>query len=274
MRKPIFLNAVVGIEETTRYFVTDNLQKTIPGIRMVSATPVTAGCRSIKSAHEIELMQIANDITAEVYKAAVKQLKEGMGERELAGIISNLFSEFGVEGGALVLFGASAAYPHGTIKENKLKEQDIVLIDGGCTVEGYASDITRTTIFGKPTEKMKSVWSIVRKAQDAALKTAKPGIEAQLVDAAARNIIEQSGYGNGYKYFTHRLGHGIGMDGHEWNYLVGGSTTRLQAGNTFSNEPGIYIAGEFGIRLEDEMLITETGAKLLLPQAESLEKIF
>ncbi len=267
-------NGAIGIEETTRFFVTNNLQKVIPNAKMVDATPVTAGCRSIKSAHEIELMQIANDILAEVYKSAVKQLKEGMGEREFAGIVSKLFSEFGVDGGALVLFGAAAAYPHGTIKENKLKENDIVLIDGGCTVEGYNSDVTRTTVYGKASDKMKNVWGIVRKAQDAGLKAARPGIEAQLVDAAARQVIEQSGYGNGYKYFTHRLGHGIGMDGHEWTYLVGGNTGLLQPGNTFSNEPGIYIVGEFGIRLEDEMLITENGAKLLLPQAESLEKIF
>ena len=141
-------------------------------------------------------------------------------------------------------------------------------------MEGYNSDVTRTTVFGKPSEKMNTVWSIVRKAQEAGLKTARPGIEAQLVDAAARSVIEQSGYGPGYKYFTHRLGHGIGLDGHEWNYLVGGNTRLLQAGNTFSNEPGIYIPGEFGIRIEDEMLITENGAKLLLPPPQSLEVIF
>lgn len=268
------LNATIGIEETTRFFVTDNLQKTVPGIRMISATPVTAGCRSVKSAHEIELMQIANDMLAEVYKSAVKQLREGMGEKELATLISTLFSEFGVDGGALVLFDAAAAYPHGTIKENTIKENTIVLMDGGCTVEGYNSDVTRTTVFGKPTEKMNSVWNIVREAQDAALKTARPGIEAQLVDAAARKVIEKAGYGTGYKYFTHRLGHGIGLDGHEWYYLVGGSTRPLQAGNTCSNEPGIYIPGEFGIRIEDEMLITENGAKLLLPPPQSLERIF
>lgn len=269
------LNATIGIEETTRYLVTENLQKAIRGIRMTSATPVTAGCRSVKSVHEIELMQIANDLTAEAYKIAFSQLKEGMGERELASIFSGLFTQFGgTDPWALVLFGSAAAFPHGTVYENKLKEGDIVLVDSGCSVEGYGSDITRTTVFGKPTDKMKSVWSLVRKAQDEALKTAKPGVEAQLVDAAARKVIEQGGYGNGYKYFTHRLGHGIGMDGHEWNYLVGGNTQTLKSGNMFSNEPGIYIPGEFGIRLEDEMLITENGAILLLPQAESLEKIF
>jgi Xaa-Pro dipeptidase len=197
-----------------------------------------------------------------------------MTEREFGEIISKLFSEFEVEGGALVLFGEASAYPHGLVKENKLKQGDIVLIDGGCSVEGYESDITRTTVFGPPTEKMKKVFSIVRKAQEEALKTAKPGIEAQSVDAAARKVIADNGFGPGYKFFTHRLGHGIGMDGHEWNYLVGGNKTLLRQNNIFSNEPGIYIVGEFGIRLEDEMLITESGAKLLLPPQESLEKLF
>ena len=263
-----------GIEETVRYFVTENLQKSIPSLRLIPAMIVTASCRSVKSEHEMELMQIANDITAEVYKAAVKQLKEGMGEREFGGIISKLFLEFGVNGGALVLFGEASAYPHGLVKETKLKQGDIVLIDGGCTVEGYESDVTRTTVFGKPTDKMQKVWEIVSLAQHKALQTAKPGIQAEMVDAAARGIIEENGYGPGYKYFTHRLGHGIGMDGHEWFYLVGGNKRQLYRGNVFSNEPGIYIAGEFGIRIEDEMMITKSGATLLLPPQKSLEILF
>ena len=274
LKEKNLLAATLGIEETTRHFVIENISKTIPSLKIQSATSVSAGCRSIKTTHEIELMQIANDIAAEVYKAAVKQLKVGMTENEFAGIISKLFGEFGTEGGALVLFGEASAHPHGLVKEVKLKENDIVLIDGGCSVEGYDSDITRTVIFGKPTEKMKKNFDIVRKAQDEGLKAAKPGVEAWTVDAAARKIIIDNGYGPGYKYFTHRLGHGIGMDGHEWYYLVGGNKYLLKAGNMFSNEPGVYIIGEFGIRLEDEMLITENGAKLLLPQQDSLEKMF
>jgi Xaa-Pro dipeptidase len=219
-------------------------------------------------------MQIANNITAEVFQNSVRHLKTGMTEKEFGNVISGQFSAQGFQGGALVLFGEASAYPHGLVKENRLKENDIVLMDGGCTVEGYESDITRTTIFGKPSEKMKSVWSIVSQAQNEALKYAKPGVEAELVDEAARKIITDKGYGPGFKYFTHRLGHGIGMDGHEWYYLVGGNKRLLQTGNMFSNEPGIYIPGEFGIRIEDEMLITENGARLLLPQAQSLEKMF
>lgn len=268
------ISGTIAIEETTRYFVTEGIRKTIPALKITSGDVVTAGCRSIKTEHEIELMQIANDLTAEVYKAAVKLLKVGMTENEFGKILTKLFAEFGVGGGALVLFGEASAHPHGLVKEVKLKEGDIVLIDGGCSVEGYDSDITRTTVFGTPTDKMKKNFDIVRKAQDAGLKAAKPGIAAELVDAAARQVIIDAGYGPGYKYFTHRLGHGIGMDGHEWHYLVGGNKYILKPGNIFSNEPGIYIPGEFGIRLEDEMLITDYGAKLLLPQQDSFEKLF
>ena len=268
------LGATLGLEETTRYYAVEQLQQRLPTLTLRSAKPVTAGCRSVKSAHEIELMQVANDITAQVYRQAQKQLRERMSEKDLGAIISALYGEFGVRGDALVLFGEASAFPHGLTREVLLKAGDNVLIDGGCEVEGYGSDITRTMAFGEPSTKMKSVWEIVRGAQDAALKTAKPGVPAEKVDAAARAYIADHGYGPGYKYFTHRLGHGIGMDGHEWYYLVGGNTRPLAPGNMFSNEPGIYIVGEFGIRTEDEMLITDDGARLLLPQAKSLQEIF
>jgi len=268
------LGAKLGIEESTRYYAVEQLQQRLSTLTLRSATPVTAGCRSVKSPHEIELMQVANDITAQVYKEVQRQLREGMGERELGAIISALYGEFGVEGDALVLFGEASAYPHGLTRDVQLKAGDSVLIDGGCKVEGYGSDITRTMAFGKPSAKMQQVFEIVRGAQDAALKAARPGVPAEKVDAAARSYIADHGYGPGYKYFTHRLGHGIGMDGHEWYYLVGGNTRALVPGNMFSNEPGIYIVGEFGIRTEDEMLITDDGARLLLPHAKSLLEIF
>ena len=268
------LSSIVGVEETVRYFVTDELSQQCPGLNFVSGTPITAGCRSVKSKDEINLMQIANDITAEVFTSAVKSLDEGMTQRDFSSLISDGFKEFGVGGGALVLFGEASAYPHGTVKEYKLKPGDIVLIDGGCSVEGYASDVTRTTVFGAPSEKMERVFSIVRKAQSAALAYAKPDVPGENIDTVARKVISDAGYGPDYKYFTHRLGHGIGLEGHEWYYLVRGNKRLEQAGNMHSNEPGIYIPGEFGIRLEDEMLITPEGAKLLLPQAESLVKIF
>jgi len=268
------LTGTIGIEETTRYFIVENLARTASNATFTSGTPVTAGCRSVKSPHEVELMQVANDITAEVFQEAVTGLKEGMKEREFGTAIARLFREYGVGGGALVLFGEASAHPHGVEREHVLREGDIVLIDGGCSVEGYVSDVTRTTVFGKPSSKMEKIWGIVRKAQDIVLATAKPGVPAEAVDAAARKVITDAGYGPDYKYFTHRLGHGIGMEGHEWYYLVRGSKRPLEPGNMFSNEPGIYLVGEFGIRLEDEMFITENGARLLLPQAESLMKLF
>jgi Xaa-Pro dipeptidase len=264
----------LGIEETTRYFVTEGIGKAAAAIRLANATPVTAGCRSVKTEHELELMQIANDITKEVYQFSLPYLKDGMREREFGAILAKLFSDYGVDGGALVLFGEASANPHGMIKDHVLHEGQIVLIDGGCMVEGYESDITRTTVFGKPTDKMKDVWEIVKKAQTAARDTAKPGVAAEAVDAAARKAITNAGYGPDYKYFSHRLGHGIGMEGHEWFYLVRGNTRLLEPYNTFTDEPGIYIPGEFGIRLEDDLVITNDGSRLMLDHASSLEDIF
>jgi Xaa-Pro dipeptidase len=264
----------VALEESTRSFVLDRMRKEIPGVTLVSGTPVTAGCRAVKSDDEIALMQIADDITAEVFKASLPTLRDGLTEREFGATISKLFGEYGVSGGALVLFGEASAYPHGSVKEHTLQEGQIVLIDGGCSVEGYSSDITRTTVFGRPTEKMRAVWETVRKAQSAALAAARPGVPAEQIDAAARAVIVDAGYGPDYRYFSHRLGHGIGLEGHEWNYLVRGNTHRELAGETHSNEPGIYIPGEFGVRLEDEMLITQDGARLLLPQAPAIDHIF
>jgi Xaa-Pro dipeptidase len=180
----------------------------------------------------------------------------------------------GLRGGALVLLGASAALPHGTIKPQKLKEGDVILIDGGTGVEGYASDVTRTGVLGKPSEKVAHVYEIVRKAQDAALDAARAGRLSGTVDDAARKVITDAGFGPDYKLFTHRLGHGIGLDGHEHPYLVRGSKTVLEPGMTFSNEPGIYIPGEFGLRCEDDMVIMAGGpAQLLTKEFQvSLEK--
>jgi Xaa-Pro dipeptidase len=155
-----------------------------------------------------------------------------------------------------------------------IREGTILLIDGGCGVEGYRSDISRTFVLGRPTDRMSRVFEIEHRAQTAALRRAAPGVPAEDVDRAAREVIEEAGFGPGYTYFTHRVGHGIGMDGHEWPYLVKGNTTPLAVGNTFSDEPGIYIPGEFGVRLEDDMVITPDGAELFTPQSPSLEDPF
>jgi len=261
----------IGIEETVRFAFSNGLAKASPALKLISADPVTARCRRVKSAHEIELMRLANRITLKAFEVGARSLQEGMTQGELGAKIAGAHQQMGTRGGALVLFAENAALPHGTINPQKLKQGDVVLMDGGCSVEGYASDVTRTTVFGKPTDKQRRVWDVVKQAQAAALKTARPGVACEDVDHAARKVIEDAGFGPGYKYFTHRLGHGIGLDGHEWSYLVKGNKTKLEPGMSFSDEPGIYIPGEFGIRLEDVMVITETGAELLTGQASSIE---
>jgi Xaa-Pro dipeptidase len=199
-----------------------------------------------------------------------------MSQEEISRLVESGFSKMGLHGGALVLLGASAALPHGSVQPQKLKEGDVVLIDGGCTVEEYESDVTRTGVFGKPSEKISHAFEIVRKAQDAALDAARARRLSGTVDDAARAVITAAGYGPDYKFFTHRLGHGIGLDGHEHPYLVRGSKTVLEPGMTFSNEPGIYVPGEFGLRCEDDMVISAEGPAQLLTSdfAVSLEKPF
>jgi Xaa-Pro dipeptidase len=264
----------VGVEETVAFTFYDHLRAAAPGFECVSADPVTIACRGRKSAQELELMRLACAATCDVFRAVFASLKEGRSQEDIGKLVEGGFSKMGLHGGALVLLGASAALPHGTIKPQKLKEGDVVLIDGGCGVDGYASDVTRTGIFGKPPEKVARVYEIVRKAQDAALDAARAGRLSGTVDDAARKVVTDGGYGPDYKYFTHRLGHGIGLDGHEHPYLVRGSKTVLEPGMTFSNEPGIYIPGEFGMRCEDDMVIAADGpAQLLTPGSPvSLEK--
>ncbi|MFB3854639.1 MAG: M24 family metallopeptidase [Vicinamibacterales bacterium] len=264
----------LGIEETVRFVFFDGMAKALPSATLVSGTPVTAGCRGVKDAHEIALMRLAADVTLKAYTAAWKALRPGMTQSDFAGLVSAAHSRLGFSGSAGVQIGQYSALPHGSVKPQTISEGSILLIDGGCSVEGYRSDISRTFVLGTPTDKMKKVFAAARKAQDAALAAARPGVSAESVDAAARKVIEEAGYGPGYTYFTHRVGHGLGMDGHEWPYLVKGNTQPLVAGNTFSDEPGIYIPGEFGVRVEDDMLITPDGAELLTPQSPSLEEPF
>jgi len=268
----------VGIEETVLFMFADGIAKAAPHVTLTSATPVTAGCRMIKSAHEIALMRLAAQVTLSAYEAVYQALRVGMTQEQVEDLISAAYTRLGFPGEASVEVDESTAYPHGSGTPQVIGEGSIVMIDDGCTVEGYQSDITRTFVVGKPTEKsgdkMKKVFDIVKRAQAAALGAARPGAECGAVDAAARKVITDAGYGPDYKYFAHRLGHGLGMDGHEWPYLVRGNATKLQANMTTSNEPGIYIRGEFGVRLEDDMHITENGAELFTPQSGSLEAPF
>src|SRR5580704_2378568 len=266
----------LGVEETAYFTYSDHLRTAAPAFEYVPADPVTIACRGRKSAHELELMRLACEATFDVYRPVFAALREGMSQEDIAHLVEAGFSKMGLRGGALVLLGASAALPHGTKQPQKLKEGDVVLIDGGCAVDGYASDVTRMGIMGKPSEKIAKAYELTRKAQDAALDAARAGRLSGTVDDAARTVITGGGYGPDYKFFTHRLGHGIGLDGHEHPYLVRGSKTVLEPGMTFSNEPGTYIPGEFGLRCEDDMVIAAEGPAQLLTQrfAVSLEKPF
>ncbi|MBP7707152.1 MAG: aminopeptidase P family protein [Candidatus Aminicenantes bacterium] len=246
-----------------RAFEVHGLKRTLTASEIVDGAPVTEGCRGVKSAKEIAYLDLANRITKLAYREGFKSLREGMTTRDLAGAIAAATQKLGSQGGGGPQFGPNTAFPHGSQVPRTLQPGDAVLVDGGCGIEGYRSDVTRTVVFGKPTDKQKKVWDIVRKAQKAALAAAKPGATCESVDRAARKVVEDAGYGPGYKYFAHRLGHGIGMEGHEYPYLVKGNTLKLEPGMTFSNEPGLYIYGEFGIRTEDCMVVTETGARHL-----------
>ncbi len=264
----------LGMEETVRFVFSQGIGKASPQMKIASATPVTAGCRMIKSNHEVELMRLAAKVTLTAYEAAYHALNPGMTKPQLEEMVEAAHSRLGFSGSADAQVGEYSAFPHGSITPQVIREGAIVLMDGGGNVEGYTSDITRIFVLGKPSDKMKTVFDIVHRAQTAALKTARPGLECQAVDAAARSVITDAGYGPDYKFFTHRVGHGMGMDVHEWPYLVRGNTTPMAANMTFSDEPGIYIRGEFGIRLEDDMHITENGAELVTPQSPSLEHPF
>jgi Xaa-Pro dipeptidase len=266
----------LGLEERVRFAVFDGLRKQMPALELVSADPVTAGCRVIKSPAELALMQRASDITIACYKAVFATLREGMTQRELSANIAAGYRALGVQGNAMAIFGKYTAFPHGSIEPQQLRDGDMVLVDDGCTVEGYQSDITRTTVFGKPTKRQREIWDLERKAQDAALAAAQPGATCESVDAAARKVITDFGFGPGYKVpgLPHRTGHGIGLDGHEWTYLVRGNKTRLEPGMCFSDEPTIAIYGEFGVRLEDCMYITENGARLFSQQSPAIDQPF
>jgi Xaa-Pro dipeptidase len=263
----------VGVEETLPYVFVDGLARAAPAARLESGTAVTAGCRMIKDAHEVALMRRAGEITVRAWRAVFASLREGMTQAAVAGLASTALSRLGMKGGALVLFGPDAAFPHGTTRPRPLRQGDVVLVDGGGRLHGYASDITRTGVFAAPaTPRQREVWDVVRRAQDAAFRAARPDVECQSVDAAARRVIEEAGFGPGYRHFTHRVGHGIGMDGHEWTYLVRGNATRLRPGMCFSDEPGIYVPGELGIRHEDVMVITADGAENLTRWSGSPEE--
>jgi len=264
----------LGIEETVRFAYSDGVALAAPALSLTSGTPITAGCRGVKDEHELALMTLANEVTLTAYKAAYESLEAGMSQGDFGRLVSQAHSQQGFSGGAGVQVGQFSALPHGSVTPQIIEDGSILLIDGGCGAEGYRSDISRTFLLGAPTDRMREVFGIEQRAQQAALDAARPGVEAQTVDAAARSVIEEAGFGPQYTYFTHRVGHGIGMDGHEWPYLVKGNKLILEPGMSFSDEPGIYIPGEFGVRLEDCMYITDDGAALFTPASPSIDDPF
>ena len=264
----------IGIEERLRFFIYDGIRAELPAAQFVSATPVTAGCRMFKSPAELALMQRANDITLQAIGASVAMLRVGMTPKQVSDNVAAVSQRLGgASDGGLVIFGKYSAFPHGTVQPQTLHEGDVVLIDCGCNVEGYGSDITRTTVFGKPTQRQRDVWDLEKRAQLAAFAAAQVGATCESVDAAARKVITDAGFGPDYKVpgLPHRTGHGIGLDGHEWTNFVRGNTTRIQPGMCFSDEPMITIYGEFGIRHEDCLFITEAGPKFFTPLSRSIE---
>ena len=265
--------ATLGIEENVRFFQSDGITSFLPQATIINAKPITAGCRAIKTPKELALMKKANEITLEAYRIGFSKLKEGMSQYELSAMVAEASTALGAteSGWAGAMFGEYTAFPHGSKTAQQLKEGDMVLIDGGCKLDGYQADITRTTVFGIPTQRQQDIWNIVKEAQTAVYEQAKAGVPCEQLDATARAVVNKYGFGNGYENFFHRVGHGIGMDFHEWEYLVKGNSTPMQPGMCFSNEPGIYIYGEFGVRLEDCFYVTENGYEAFTPQSPSIE---
>ena len=267
----------VGIEESVRFFLFDGLRRIAPHLELVSADPVTIPCRAYKSPAEIALMQRAMDINLEAFKVAVSLLREGMSRFELESLVTSSHRALGGEENFIdCQFGQHTAYPHGSPEPTRLKEGDVVLMDGGCTVEGYWSDMTRTFVFGRPTQRQRDVWQVEKEAQAAAFAAAQVGAPCEAVDAAARRVITAAGFGPGYKTpgLPHRTGHGLGLDIHEWHHIVQGNQTPLAPGMCFSDEPMIAIYGEFGVRLEDCIYMTETGPRFFTPPSPSIEQPF
>ena len=267
----------VGIEETVRFFIVDGLRKAMPSVQLRDGAPVIRGCRMIKSPAELALMRKASDITIAAFRHAWPRVEKGMTPEDIDALIGEATRALGgAYGGGLVLLGEAAAYPHGSGKPQHVREGEVVLLDCGCKVHGYQSDISRTFVFGEPSAEQRKVWDQVHRGQQIAMAAAKPGAPAGTVDDAVRRTYESWGYGPRYKLpgTSHRTGHGIGMEGHEPVNLVRGETTPLAPGMCFSDEPGIYIPGKFGIRLEDCFHMTAAGPRWFSEPPPSIDRPF
>ena len=269
---------VLGLDEAAPFFVAEGLRSALARIRLVDAAAVTRECRMRKAPEEIALLRAAKQITLEVQRRAARILRPGIAASEVKSFIDDAHLRMSGGGSTfcLVYFGAATAYPHGVSGEQVLREGDMVLIDTGCDVSGYKSDITRTYVFGEPTARQRQVWQLEKDAQAAAFAAAQPGVACEEVDRAARRVLEAAGFGPGYRVpgLPHRTGHGIGLDLHEWSYLVEGNRQPLETGMCFSNEPMICIYGEFGVRLEDHFYMGEQGPVWFTEPAYSCDAPF
>lgn len=271
-------NDRIGVDEATPFFIFDGLRSANPKLALVSAKSVTAGCRMYKSAAELALLQTAKTMTLAVQAAAARMLRPGISTTEVAAFIHNAHRQVGANGSVfcIVLFGVATSFPHGVKEPQILQHGDMVLIDTGCLQQGYHSDITRSYVFGEPTQRQRDCWHTEQQAQAAAFAAAQPGEPCAAVDKAARELLQQHGYGPDYRLpgLPHRTGHGVGLDIHEWPYLVSNEETLLQEGMCFSNEPMLVIPGEFGIRLEDHFYMTATGPRWFTEPSMSIDNPF
>lgn len=277
LREKKLADKPVAVEETVRHFIVDGLQRALPGVQVINGAGVVRACRMHKSAAEIALMKTAADITTAAFRAAGAQVQKGMTPDDINALIITETAKRGGKGGdALVLLGEASAYPHGSGKPQEVREGEVILLDGGCSVHGYVSDISRTFVFGEPTKRERDVWAQMRQGQQIAFEAAQIGRPCGSVDDAVRAWYEKIGYGPDYTLpgLSHRTGHGIGMDGHEPVNLVHGEMTPLAEGMCFSNEPGLYIPGSFGIRLEDCFYMTERGPEWFSVPPSSIDKPF
>jgi Xaa-Pro dipeptidase len=265
----------LGIEESVRFFVTDGVRRAAPEFDIVPADPVTRGCRMLKDAHELALMKKANEVTLRAYDYVYRRLEAGMTPDDVKSMMRAAQSALGGDGiWGMALFGQASAFPHGSNQPQEIREGQIVLMDCGCAVHDYRSDISRTFVFGEPTKAQREVWNTVRKGQQIVFDTAKPGLPAGEVDDAVRRYYESLGYGQGYRTpgLSHRTGHGIGMDVHEPINFVRGENTPLAPGMCLSNEPGIYDFDRFGVRLEDCLYMTEQGPAWFTVPPDSIDE--
>jgi Xaa-Pro dipeptidase len=268
-------SGVLAVESTTRFFIVDGLRRASNAYNMISADPLVRACRLIKSPAELALMQSANNVTLEALRFVHAHVERGMSSLNISDLMDRATVTLGGSPEfALVLLNEASAYPHGSLQIQTVREGSTILLDCGCTVHGYQSDISRTWVFGQASARQRKVWGTVKRGQEIALETAKVGLPAGRIDDAVRRYYESEGWGPGYKLpgLSHRTGHGIGLDAHEPAYLVHGDSSPLQAGMCFSDEPGIYIPGEFGVRLEDCWVMTASGPKLFTPLAKSLDE--